>query len=315
MTAQILNGALVADHIRKGVSARVRELEPCGIQPGLAAVIVGDNPASQVYVRSKVKACDALGLHSELYELPRETTTAELLALVTQLNENDRIDGILVQLPLPEQVESQRVLEAVDPRKDVDGFHPVNIGKLVRGDDALVACTPAGIVELLDYYRLPIEGANAVVVGRSDIVGKPMAMLLMHRNATVTICHSRTRDLARITGQADILIAAIGRTAMLTGDFVAPGAIVIDVGMNRVEDVEQARHLFPDEMHAQRIAAITNRGFTLVGDVEPRSVIERAGYLTPVPGGVGPLTIAMLMKNTLRAAERRGRESTEPSEC
>lgn len=305
MTAQALDGAAVAQQIKQRVAARVTELAAHGVRPGLAAVIVGSNPASRVYVGSKVKTCEELGLHSEKYELPEETTTEELLALVETLNHRDEIDGILVQLPLPAQIAAKRVLEAVDPSKDVDGFHPVNIGRLVQGEETLVACTPAGVIELLDHYQIPLAGANAVVVGRSDIVGKPLALLLLHRHATVTICHSRTRDLAEVTRRADILIAAIGRTAMITGDFVREGAVVVDVGMNRVTTAEEVNHIFAEDERQKRMGAIERRGFTLVGDVEPRTVAERAAYLTPVPGGVGLLTIAMLMQNTLRAAERR----------
>lgn len=305
MTAQALDGAAVAQQIKQRVAARVKELAARGLRPGLAAVIVGSNPASKVYVGSKVKACEELGLNSEKYELPEETTAEELLALVETLNHRDEIDGILVQLPLPTQIAAKRVLEAVDPAKDVDGFHPVNIGRLVQGEETLVACTPAGVIELLDYYQIPIAGANAVVVGRSDIVGKPLALLLLHRHATVTICHSRTRDLTEVTRRADILIAAIGRTAMITGDFVREGAVVIDVGMNRVTTTEEVNRIFAEDERQKRMGAIERRGFTLVGDVEPRTVAERAAYLTPVPGGVGLLTIAMLMQNTLRAAERR----------
>jgi methylenetetrahydrofolate dehydrogenase (NADP+)/methenyltetrahydrofolate cyclohydrolase len=307
MTAQLLNGAAVAEEIKQRVAARVKELEPQGIKPGLAAVIVGDDPASKVYVGSKVKTCQTLGLHSEKYELPGQTTTEELLTLVEHLNQRNDIDGILVQLPLPGQVETRRVLEAIDPAKDVDGFHPINVGRLVRGEDSLVPCTPAGIIELLDHYDIQMQGAHAVVVGRSDIVGKPMSMLLLHRNATVTICHSRTRNLPEISRQADILIAAIGRPAMITGEFIREGAVVIDVGMNNATTADEVRRIFGDSEIPKRMESLTKRGYTLVGDVEPRTVAERAGWLTPVPGGVGPLTIAMLMKNTLRAAElRRG---------
>ena len=305
MPARILDGAIVAERIKEAVASRVRELATEGVRPGLAAVIVGDNPASQSYVSSKVRTCQALGLHSEKYELPQETTTGELLRLVASLNDSDDIDGILVQSPLPEQIDARSIIEAIDPEKDVDGFNPVNVGRLVRGDATLVACTPAGIIELLDHYQIPIAAAQAVVVGRSDIVGKPMALLLLHRHATVTICHSRTKDLAAITRQADILVAAIGRSAMLTGEFIREGAAVVDVGQNRVTSAEQALQVFPDSERAQRLEAIGKRGYTLVGDVEPRSAMERAGYFTPVPGGVGPLTIAMLMRNTLLAAERR----------
>ncbi|MCI0525140.1 MAG: bifunctional methylenetetrahydrofolate dehydrogenase/methenyltetrahydrofolate cyclohydrolase FolD [Acidobacteria bacterium] len=305
MTAQVLNGAAVAEKIKQDVAARVRELEPRRIKPGLAAVIVGDDPGSKVYVGSKVKTCQTLGLHSEKYELSADTTTEQLLALVEQLNRRDEIDGILVQLPLPKQIETRRILEAVDPAKDVDGFHAINVGRLVRGEESLVPCTPAGIIELLDHYQIKIEGANAVVVGRSDIVGKPMSMLLLHRNATVTICHSRTRDLAEVARRADILIAAIGRAAMVTGDFVREGAVVVDVGMNKATTADEVNRIFAEAERPKRLEDLSKRGYTLVGDVEPRTVAERASWLTPVPGGVGPLTIAMLMKNTLRAAEMR----------
>lgn len=305
MAAQTLNGAVVAEQIKQRVAARVRELEPRGIKPGLAAVLVGDNPASTVYVGSKVKTCQALGLHSEKYALSAHTTTEELLILINELNRRNEIDGILVQLPLPAQVATRRILEAVDPAKDVDGFHAVNVGRLVRGEDTLAPCTPAGIIELLDYYEIPLSGAHAVVVGRSDIVGKPMAMLLLHHHATVTICHSRTRDLAAITRQADILIAAIGHTAMVTGDYVREGAVVVDVGMNNATTEDEVKRIFGPAEQAQRMENLKKRGYTLVGDVEPRTVAEKAAWLTPVPGGVGPLTIAMLMQNTLRAAEMR----------
>ena len=305
MAAQVLNGVEVAEHIKQRVSQRVSELRVRGIKPGLAAVLVGDNPASQVYVGSKVKTCQTLGLHSEKHELPKETSTEELLALVQKLNHDEAIDGILVQMPLPSQIDSRRVLEAIDPAKDVDGFHPINVGRLVQGQKSLVACTPAGVIELLDYYKIPIAGAHAVVVGRSDIVGKPMALLLLHRHATVTICHSKTPDLPAITRQADILIAAIGRTAMITGDHVREGAVVVDVGMNDATTEEEIHRIFAEPERTKRLEVLAKRGRTLVGDVEPRTVAEKASWLTPVPGGVGPLTIAMLMQNTLRAAEMR----------
>ncbi len=305
MAVQVLNGAEVAEHIKERVSKRVGELGLQGIKPGLAAVIVGDNPASQVYVGSKVKTCQTLGLHSEKHALPKETSTEELLELVQKLNQDEAIDGILVQMPLPAQIDSRRVLEAIDPAKDVDGFHPINVGRLVQGQKALVACTPAGVIELLDYYKIPIAGAHAVVVGRSDIVGKPMALLLLHRHATITICHSKTPDLPAITRQADILIAAIGRTAMITGDHVREGAVVVDVGMNDATTEEEINRIFAEPERTKRLEVLAKRGRTLVGDVEPRTVAEKASWLTPVPGGVGPLTIAMLMQNTLRAAEMR----------
>jgi methylenetetrahydrofolate dehydrogenase (NADP+)/methenyltetrahydrofolate cyclohydrolase len=305
MSAEVLNGVLVAEAIKQGVAARVRELAERGVRPGLAVVLVGENPASKVYVGSKVKTCQALGLFSEKIELPVETTTGQLLELVHQLNRRDDIDGILVQLPLPPQIETREILEAIDPAKDVDGFHAINVGRMVRGEEALVPCTPAGVIEMLDHYRIPLAGANAVVIGRSDIVGKPMAMLLLQRNATVTICHSKTKDLPAVARKADIVIAAIGRTAMVNGDYIGEGAVVVDVGINKVTTEDEVRRIFGDDEIPARLADLEKRGYTLVGDVEPRSVKARAGWFTPVPGGVGPLTIAMLMKNTLRAAETR----------
>ena len=306
MTAKILNGAAVAQQIKQRVATRVAQLAERNLKPGLAVVIVGSDPASQVYVGSKVKTCEALGLYSEKHTLPEETTTEQLLALVEQLNQRDEIDGILVQSPPPAHINERRIIEAIDPAKDVDGFHKINAGLLMQGSsEALIPCTPAGVIEMLDHYQIPIAGANAVVIGRSDIVGKPMAMLLLHRHATVTICHSRTKNLPEVTRRADIVIAAIGRKAMITGDYIGEGAVVVDVGMNSASTEEEVRHIFPDEEIPKRLEALQKRGSTLVGDVEPRSVVERASYLTPVPGGVGPLTIAMLMQNTVKAAERR----------
>jgi methylenetetrahydrofolate dehydrogenase (NADP+)/methenyltetrahydrofolate cyclohydrolase len=305
MVAQTLNGALVAEVIRQGVGARVRQLTEQGIRPGLAAVLVGENPASKVYVGSKVRTCEALGLYSEKIELPAETTTEELLRLVVDLNHRPEIDGILVQLPLPPQIDTRRILETIDPTKDVDGFHAINVGRLSQGEESFVPCTPAGVIDMLEHYRIPLSGAHAVVIGRSDIVGKPMAMLLLHRHATVTVCHSRTRDLPAIVRQADLVVAAIGRSAMVTGEFIREGAVVVDVGMNKVTTREEVRRIFPDRDHESRLAELDRRGYTLVGDVEPRSVEPHAAWLSPVPGGVGPLTIARLMKNTLRAAELR----------
>jgi methylenetetrahydrofolate dehydrogenase (NADP+)/methenyltetrahydrofolate cyclohydrolase len=304
---KLLAGAPVADRIKTEVTERISSLTARGITPGLAVVIVGSNPASQTYVASKVKTSRELGLYSEKHELPETTTTDELLALVEQLNRSSQIDGILVQLPLPGQIDTFRVLEAVDPAKDVDGFHPFNLGRLVQGDSFLVACTPSGIIRLLDFYEIPIAGARAVVVGRSNIVGKPLALLLLHRHATVTICHSRTRDLPSLTREADILVAAIGQTAMINGDFVGEKATVIDVGMNRVSSASDVARIFPDAQQDKRLGDIARRGYTIVGDVEPRTVIPCVSAFTPVPGGVGPLTIAVLMENTVRAAiKRRG---------
>jgi methylenetetrahydrofolate dehydrogenase (NADP+)/methenyltetrahydrofolate cyclohydrolase len=307
MTAQKMDGAQVAQSIRDRVAERVAQLTARGIRPGLAAVIVGDDPGSKFYVGSKVRTCEALGLYSEKHELPEATSTEQLLALIADLNSREEIDGILVQMPLPPQIDARRILDAVDSARDVDGFHPTNVGRLVRGEENLVACTPAGVIHMLDHYQIPIKGANAVVLGRSDIVGKPMAMLLLHRHATVTICHSRTQHLMEITRQADILIAAIGKTAMVTGDFVREGAVVVDVGINKVTEAAQVEKIFADDELPKRRDEMTRKGYTIVGDVQPRSVVEKAAWLTPVPGGVGPLTIATLMMNTTRAAElRRG---------
>lgn len=302
MTAKILDGAAVAQQIKQRVATRVAGLN---IRPGLAVVIVGSDPASQVYVRNKVKTCEALGLYSEKHALPEETTTEQLLALVRELNQRDEIDGILVQSPLPKQINEEEIVEAIDPAKDVDGFHKINMGLLTQGHEGLIPCTPAGIIEMLDHYQIPIAGANAVVIGRSNIVGKPMALLLLQRHATVTICHSRTKNLPEVTRRADIVIAAIGRTAMITGEYIREGAVVVDVGTNQATSEEEVRRIFSDEEIPRRLEALQKRGFTLVGDVEPRSVAERASYLTPVPGGVGPLTIARLMQNTVNAAEKR----------
>jgi methylenetetrahydrofolate dehydrogenase (NADP+)/methenyltetrahydrofolate cyclohydrolase len=303
MSARILDGLKIRDDIQRELAGEIAELKARGVTPGLAAVLVGENPASHIYVRSKVKACESLGLYSEKIEWPASITTQQLLALIETLNHRDEIDGILVQLPLPSQVDTRRVLEAVDPAKDVDGFHPVNVGHLVAGRPGLVACTPAGIMEILRRSGIPIAGARAAVIGRSDIVGKPMALLLLHQHATVTICHSRTRDLAAVAREADILVAAIGRAALVTADFIRPGATVIDVGMNRLESADEVLQAYHDPAEALR--KLEAKGSVLIGDVQPEDVRELAGAYTPVPGGVGPLTIAMLMSNTVRAARMR----------
>ena len=304
MPARILNGNAIRDEIYAGLERDIAELAAAGIVPELAAVLVGDNPASKIYVRSKIAACQQLGLRSEHLTPRAETTTAELLEIVEDLNARDDVDGILVQLPLPPQIDSRKILEAVDPTKDVDGFHPTNIGRLIEGQASLVACTPLGVMEILRRSGIPVEGANAVVVGRSNIVGKPMALLLMHANATVTVCHSKTRDLRSFTRNAEILIAAAGRPAMITPEDVRPGATVIDVGTTRITDSHQAEKLFAHE--PARLAKFRDKGFALVGDVHP-DVARVAGAITPVPGGVGPLTIAMLMSNTVKAARLRRR--------
>jgi methylenetetrahydrofolate dehydrogenase (NADP+)/methenyltetrahydrofolate cyclohydrolase len=300
--ARILNGSAIRDQIYGELTQEIAALAAAGIRPGLAAVLVGENAASQIYVRSKIAACEQLGLGSWLQTPPATVSTEEMLALVEELNARDDVDGILVQLPLPAQVDAKRVLEAVDPEKDVDGFHPVNMGRLVSGRPGLVACTPAGAVEILRRSGIALEGANAAVVGRSDIVGKPMALLLMHANATVTICHSKTRDLPGVVRRADIVVAAIGRAAMVEPDWVRPGATVIDVGINRIIDVAEAERIFAK--FPAKLAQFREKGAVLVGDVHP-GVAEIAGAITPVPGGVGPLTIAMLMSNTVRAARLR----------
>jgi len=310
--ARVLDGNKIRDQIKAELAGQIRDLKAAGVTPGLAAVLVGENPASQIYVRSKVKTTEALGLYSEKIEWPATTSTEQLLDLVARLNARDEIDGILVQLPLPPQVDAKRVLEAVDPAKDVDGFHPVNIGNLVSGRPGLVPCTPAGIIEILLRSRIAIQGARAVVLGRSDIVGKPVAMLLLHNHATVTICHSKTRDLAAVAREADILVAAMGKVAFVTADFIKPGATVIDVGINRLTTAEDVRRIFQDP--AGPLGELEAKGSVLVGDVQPEDVREKAGAYTPVPGGVGPLTIAMLMANTVKAARlRRGGRASASS--
>jgi methylenetetrahydrofolate dehydrogenase (NADP+)/methenyltetrahydrofolate cyclohydrolase len=300
----VLNGTEIAAAIKQEVAAEVARLAAHGIRPGLAAVLVGENPASQIYVRSKVKTCGELGIFSELITPPASVTTEEMLALVAGLNASEDIDGILIQLPLPEQVNAKLLLEAVSPNKDVDGFHPVNVGRLQTGQPALAPCTPSGIIEMLKRSGLPISGQNAVVLGRSDIVGKPMAILLLQENATVTICHSRTRDVAAHCRRADILVAAIGRPGFVTPDMVKPGATILDVGMNRITDREEFDRFFAGDEHRENMFLL--KGSTLIGDVHPQAFAVSGAY-TPVPGGVGPLTIAMLMSNTVRAAKlRRG---------
>lgn len=300
---QILDGNRVRDEIKAELKPRVERLAAHGRPPGLAVVLVGHNPASEIYVRNKIKACQDLGIYSESITPPDTITTDELLATVQQLNARHDIDGILVQLPLPPQVDTKRILLAVAPAKDVDGFHPCNVGNLVAGLPGPRACTPAGIIEILKRYHIPIAGKRAVVVGRSDIVGKPVAMLLLHENATVTICHSKTADLPAVCREADILVAALGRPAIITGSYIKPGATVIDVGTNRVENAGEARRIFANA--PERLATFEKKGNVLVGDVHPVEVAAVAGAYTPVPGGVGPLTIAMLMANTVAAAERR----------
>jgi methylenetetrahydrofolate dehydrogenase (NADP+)/methenyltetrahydrofolate cyclohydrolase len=300
--ARVLDGAAIAAAIKQEVAEEVKRLVERGIRPGLAAVLVGNVPASEIYVSNKVKVCGEVGIYSDLITRPETVTTAELLDLVGSLNARDEIDGILIQLPLPRHVDAKTLLDAILPGKDVDGLHPVNAGLLQAGRPALAPCTPAGVIEILKRSGIPMAGQHAVVVGRSDLVGKPAAMLLLHQNATVTICHSKTRDLGAITRQADILVAAIGRAGFITPEMVKPGATVIDVGINRITDRAEFERFFLGD--AKREATFAKRGSTLVGDVHPKA-FELAGAYTPVPGGVGLLTVAMLMANTVRAAKMR----------
>jgi methylenetetrahydrofolate dehydrogenase (NADP+)/methenyltetrahydrofolate cyclohydrolase len=304
---QILDGNRIRDEIKNECRPRVEKLAALKRPPGLAVVLVGHDPASEIYVRNKVKTSHELGIYSETLAPPESVTTEELLGIVDQLNRRPEIDGILVQMPLPPQVDSKRVLLAVSPEKDVDGFHPCNVGNLVTGRPGPRSCTPAGIIELLKRYKIPIARKRAVVVGRSDIVGKPMALMLLHENATVTICHSKTPDLPAVCREADILIAAIGRAAMITADYIRPGATVIDVGMNRLDNHADVERIFPRHRpgSAEKLASFDRKGTLLIGDVHPLDVAEKASAYTPVPGGVGPLTIAMLMVNTIDSAERR----------
>ena len=304
MTAKILDGSRMAAEIRAEVAAEVKAMAASGVRPGLAVVLVGHNPASEVYVRGKVKSSEEVGIYSEKHTPPESVSTEELLDLIADLNRREEIDGILVQLPLPPQVDAKKVLLAVDPAKDVDGFHPINVGFLSTQRPGLVPCTPAGVMEILKRSGIPVVGQEAVVVGRSDIVGKPVAMLLLNGNATVTVCHSKTSDLPGVCRRADILVAAIGRAGMITRDYVKPGATVIDVGMNQVTTRAEFDRLFAG--NKKREETFVAKGSTLVGDVHPE-VVAVAGAITPVPGGVGPLTIAMLMANAVKAAKMRGK--------
>jgi methylenetetrahydrofolate dehydrogenase (NADP+)/methenyltetrahydrofolate cyclohydrolase len=306
MTARVLDGLKIRDQVFAELKGEIARLAAQNIKPGLAAVLVGENPASQLYVKSKIAACEQLGLASWLHTPPASITTDEMLRLVDQLNRDSNVDGILIQLPLPKQVDTKRILEAVDPAKDVDGFHPVNLGNLVSGREGLVACTPAGCMEILRRNEIPVEGANAVVLGRSDIVGKPMALLLMHANATVTICHSKTRDLPEVVRCADIVVAAMGRAGYVKPDWLKAGSAVIDVGTNKITEEVEAEGLLKN--FPQRLAKFREKGSVLVGDVHP-DAINTAGALTPVPGGVGPMTITMLMSNTVKAARLRREKS------
>lgn len=308
MAARILDGTKIAAEIRAEVAAQAKALALSGVRPGLAVVLIGHNPASEVYVRGKVKSSLEVGLYSEQHTPSENSTTEELLALIADLNRRDEIDGILVQLPLPGHVDAKKVLLAVDPAKDVDGFHPMNVGYLSTQRPGLVPCTPAGVMEVLRRSGIAVAGQEAVVIGRSDIVGKPVAMLLLNQNATVTVCHSKTRDLPEVCRRADILVAAIGRAGMVTRDYVKPGATVIDVGINKITDQKEFDRFFSG--NKKREETFLAKGSTLIGDVHPE-VAEIAGAITPVPGGIGPLTIAMLMANTVKAAILR-REIKHP---
>ena len=291
MAAVIIDGKLIANEIREDLKIEVQELKASGITPGLGVILVGDDPASRSYVTAKERACDNLGLYSDNVRLPLETTEEDLLALVDKMNKDPKIDGILVQLPLPKHIDTDKVIMRILPEKDVDGFHPQSIGKMIMGKETFLPCTPHGIIKLLLHSNVKVEGANVVVVGRSNIVGKPVANLLLAKseggNATVTVCHSRTKNMAEITRQADILIAAIGKAEFITADMIKDGAVVIDVGVNRVDD------------------STKKRGYRLVGDVEFKTASEKASKITPVPGGVGPMTITMLMYNTVNSAKNR----------
>ena len=279
MSAKIIDGNAVSKKIREEIREEVEKLKSVGVHPGLAVVLAGDNPASRVYVKNKGEACRSAGIHSEEHKLPADVKESELIDIINRLNKDPRINGILVQLPLPLHINKELVLKSISPDKDVDGFHEINMGRLFIGQEGLIPCTPFGIIKLLEYYNIPVEGKFAVVVGRSNIVGKPVAMMLLHRNATVAICHTRTKNLKEVCLMGDILIAAAGRQGMITGDMVKEGAVVIDVGINRMDNGK------------------------LTGDVDFESAVKKAGWITPVPGGVGPMTIAMLLYNTLKAAK------------
>jgi methylenetetrahydrofolate dehydrogenase (NADP+)/methenyltetrahydrofolate cyclohydrolase len=302
MSARILDGNRIAAQIKEEAAHDIRVLRDLGVRPGLAVVLVGRHAASEVYVRNKLRACEALGIYTEPHSLPDAVTTAELVQEVHAFNSRDDIDGILVQLPLPAHIDLKLIQMAIDPMKDIDGFHPINIGWQWASNGKLPPCTPAGIIEMLKRSQIPIEGAEAVVIGRSDVVGKPVATLFLRNHATVTICHSRTHDLPGVCRRGDIVVAAIGRPGLVTRDFIKPGATVIDVGINHVRERAEFERLFHGDR--EREAQFAAKGFTLAGDVHPE-VAEVAGAITPVPGGVGPLTVAMSIVNTVKAARMR----------
>ena len=306
MSAQVLSGVEIAAEIKAEVAVAVGRMAEAGVVPGLTVILLGNDPASEVYVRNKVRSCGELGIRSTLLTPAEATTEAELLQIIDGLNRDEEVDGILVQLPLPKHIDVRRVLESVSPEKDVDGFHPVNVGRLQIGQPALAPCTPAGIIEVLKRRGIPIAGADCVMVGRSDIVGKPASTMLLNEGATVSVCHKGTRDLAAYTRRAEILVVAVGVPGLITPEMVKPGAVLIDVGMNRLDTLEHVERFFPGDR--TRVTAFEKRGFVLMGDFDPRAYEVSSAY-TPVPGGVGALTIAMLMKNTVKAAAaRRGME-------
>ena len=305
-SVKILSGKLFSTAIKDEAKADVLELkEKHGVTPCLVVVRVGEDTASEVYVKSKIKTAEELGIISEHKHFSEDISQDELLGIVRDLNDREAVDGILVQLPLPKQINDDAILETIDPEKDVDGFHPVNVGRLSQGQDALTPCTPAGVIDMLKRADIEISGQNAVVVGRSNIVGKPMAMLLLQENATVTICHSRTKDLAKTCSDADILVAAVGVKGIISDKHIKEGAVVVDVGMNRLIEIEEAKDFFSEKDLPKRLKTIEKRGVTLVGDVNQRAAKSKASYFTPVPGGVGLLTVAMLMSNTVKAAKMR----------
>jgi methylenetetrahydrofolate dehydrogenase (NADP+)/methenyltetrahydrofolate cyclohydrolase len=309
MTATILEGAPVAAAMRERAAAGVRRLAAHGVMPRLEVVLVGDDPASRAYVASKSKACSQVGIRSATHHLDATTSGGELAALIVRLNADPDVDAILLQMPLPKPLDGRAFLDLIDPAKDVDGLHPTNVGLLHQGRPAFVPCTPGGILELLDAAGVVLAGCRAVVLGRSEIVGKPMAALLLARHATVTVCHTRTRELASVCREADLLVAAVGKPALVTAEFIKPGAVVVDVGVNRVGDPELVERLYPGD--GERRAQVASKGYTLIGDVDFNGARETASAITPVPGGVGPLTIAGLLANTVRsAARRRGMEDT-----
>lgn len=302
MTAQILSGKQIAEQIKNEVKIEIQKLS---FKPTLAVIRVGDDPASVIYVENKIKAAQQVGIISRHYHFPESISQKQLVQMVEELNQNPEVDGILIQLPLPSHIDENVILQKLAPEKDVDGFHPVNLGKLLLGQDALFPCTPAGVIELFRRAGIQVQGKHAVVIGRSNIVGKPMALLLLRENATVTICHSRSENLTHMTRQADILVVAIGKAGFICGDFLKEGVVVVDVGINQVRSESKVKELFEGDELERRLEIMSKKGSIVVGDVNQKDAMRKASFLTPVPGGVGQLTVAMLMKNTLKAAVER----------